>query len=93
MNRSSTFPRRDVREIGRRSFSIDVSGDFFGIGVIFAFFQICGMYPSLMDALKIEVIGPLSIPEKSLRIQACISSGPGAFPAAMFMSAFQPAPY
>ena len=56
-NRSSSHAIRHVSDIGRMSFSMIEGGDFFGRGVSIARFHFSGTSPSLMELLKVAVIG------------------------------------
>lgn len=71
---SRTLLNSTVREIDLSSLSTDLD---FGTCKTSAHFHSVGTEPSLMDALKIDQMGPLTIAAKSLRSQFGIPSGPG----------------
>ena len=58
-NSSKTFDKHGVSDIGRKSLS-SLGGDSFGIGVIFAAFQISGATHEDRETLKISVTGSVS---------------------------------
>jgi hypothetical protein len=57
---SSIFPSVAVREIGRKSDSIDLGNWTLGTGMTLASFQRDGTQPSRIEALKIAQTGPES---------------------------------
>lgn len=74
---SRTLLNSTVRKIGLSSLSTDLDFGTFAKGKTSAHFHSVGSEPSLMDALKIDQMGPLTIAAKSLRSQFGIPSGPG----------------
>ena len=77
-NDSNTLLTIGVKDMGRRSFSIDVGGCFLGKGTTVAFFHRLGRIPSRRELLNIAASGPANTLEKSLRIHAGTKSGPVA---------------
>jgi len=77
-NDSINLPSVGVREMGRKSDWIDLSGWILGTGMTFASFQHVGTNPSRIDALKMAHTGPESGVLKSRRTQLGKPSGPGA---------------
>lgn len=61
---SRIFDKVAVRDIGRRSELMSVTGDFFGIGITFASFHWVGTCAWQMDTLNKAVTGSESYIEK-----------------------------
>ena len=74
---SRTFDKVAVRDIGRRSTRISLTGHVLGTGMTFASFHWYGTHACLMEALKIIDTGSASSNEKVLRNQFGKESGPG----------------
>ena len=74
---SRTFDKVAVRDMGRRSTRISLTGHVLGTGMTFASFHWYGTHACLMEALKIIDTGSASSNEKVLRNQFGKESGPG----------------
>ena len=73
---SRTFDKVAVRDIGRRSTRISLTGHVLGTGMTFASFHWYGTHACLMEALKVIDTGSASSNEKVLRNQFGKESGP-----------------
>ena len=76
MNPSRTLLNTAVRDIGLRSVSMDRGCGIFPKGRTSAHFHNDGQWPSLIDELKMELIGRLIPDAKFFNNQLGIPSGP-----------------